>query len=143
MDTVEHKAIQHSDELPAWSAGARPAAPSFGWRGTLLATAIMVAFGLWLGDQPAPVAAVAKVAAVPPAAVAPAAAPPLVLAAPMPAVPVKAVLAPVVVARKKPAAPVKSRAGDRHHWVAVVSGPGRGMHCKHGELARECLARYR
>jgi len=131
------------------------------WGGTLTATALMVAFGLWLGDVPAP----PPVAALGPRPVPPAArpaprVPPLVLTTPS-AMPVAAPVVdaptvakrPVVAKRRvalasaKPPARVRARAlaasPPRTQFASIDSGEGQRIRCKHGELARECLARYR
>jgi hypothetical protein len=184
------------EALPSWlGPGAKPAPaghwgrPLYAWGGTLTATALMVAFGLWLGNEPAPLAQ--QIAATPSAPVAvpqaresvseSATVPPLVLlptpaqtTPPTPVAPVR--LAQHTVAKpkaqgkmgtvfRKPAvtaksrtttlaarAQVKPRAGATasplsQGWssrvAALDSGNGRRMRCKRGELARECLARYR
>lgn len=181
------------DELPLWLApGAEPAPanrlgrPLYAWGGTLTATALMVAFGLWLGNEPAPLAQ--QIAATP-SAPAPVPevrssgpVPPLVLLPPTTAAPsASTVPAPATIARhtaakskvqgragmvlRKPVvsakgrtttlaarAQVKPRAttmaspvGERwsNRVAAIDNGNTRRMRCKRGELARECLARYR
>jgi len=181
-------ASQHQlDELPGWlGPGAKAAPPGrvgrplYAWGGTLTATALMVAFGLWLGNEPAPLAE--QIAATPSApAPAPQArsgdvVPPLVLLPPAATAAVHAKSTPHAATRtkaqgraetvfRKPVvaakgrtktlaarAQVKPRAsaasapvGER--WsggiAAIDNGNTRRMRCKRGELARECLARYR
>lgn len=151
------------------------------WAGTLAATGLMVAFGLWLGGASAPSAEPAPALAAMPAQAAPilpavqtAPAPPLVLLPPegdsaadrVAAVPAPMVRAPqprnkvqgrVVLAKKSSAAPRKrstvlaarSGSGPRAstlatpRFTASMGGEAPRMRCKRGELARECLARYR
>ncbi|HEY0061959.1 MAG TPA: hypothetical protein VGC21_07545 [Telluria sp.] len=182
-DVAVPPALQHTDELPSWLApGANPAPPSrlsnpaVAWGSTLAATALMVAFGVWLGDvaqtePPAPLAATVPAPApalpepapgadVPPMVLVeqpPKVAP--VLSAPAP-VKVRALPAarPVVSAPKRQLASAGTRSGTRARtrtfdaspvtqWrkpmVAAASKVGRPIRCNHGELARECLARYR
>lgn len=175
MEPAEHPqqapAHVHTDELPPWLApGANPvppgplSKPAVAWGGTLTATALMVAFGLWLGDVPAPpsVAAVRKVPAAAPPLVADRPAPdvpPMVLAEPV-AAPAPAVRARPVAIIKRPAAasrrtvlasarPARTHARlmptslGSNRMASMDSGVGQRITCKHGELARECLARYR
>lgn len=181
-----------AEALPSWlGPGAEPAPvgrwgrPLYAWSGTLTATALMVAFGLWLGNDPAPL--VQQIAATPsaPAAVPEprqsSAVPPLVLlptpapsATSTPIAPARVsqhtvakpkaqgklgtvLRKPVVTAKSRTTtlaarAQVKPRAGATasplgQRWstrvAAMDSGNGSRMRCKRGELARECLARYR
>ncbi|SHG77835.1 hypothetical protein [Massilia sp. CF038] len=191
-DTLQHREVapeqaeppvlQHTDDLPSWLApDAQPVPPGplsnpvVTWSGTLLATALMVAFGLWLGDSqtPAPPATVASMPApaAPAVAVAQPAAPvtdvpPMVMVA-EPAVPAEVPPAPAAraipavqktsVPRRRVAAPggrTVARAKNRPQpitastaWrkpiMAAASKAGPAIRCQHGELVRECLARYR
>lgn len=191
-DTLQHREVapeqaeppvlQHTDDLPPWLApDAHPVPPGplshpvVAWSGTLLATALMVAFGLWLGDTqtPAPPATVVST----PAPAAPAVAvvqpaapvtdvPPMVMVA-EPAVPAKVAPAPsgrvvptvqktsaprrqlaapggrTVARAKNRAQPIIATTSWRKPVMAAASKAGPAIRCRHGELVRECLARYR
>jgi hypothetical protein len=82
--------------------------------------------------------------------------PPMVLVAPSGAEPAAPRLAatvnkPAIVKRRVASVrPVRVQArtlppafGERNRLASIDSGEGQRMRCKHGELARECLARYR
>jgi hypothetical protein len=131
----------------------------------------MVAFGLWLGEVPEPPPlAIARPAPGMPAAHPLNDVPPMVLlpAAATPAAAPAATPAPLASARPRVATVIKkpplikrrvvtasstparlqarTRApafGERNRFAAIDSGEGQRIRCKHGELARECLARYR
>lgn len=177
------------DQLPPWlRPGAVPVSrwgrPLYAWGATLTATALMVAFGLWIGDEQQPLPQ--RLAATPSAPSVPMSAPvlvpaargdgavpalvllpaaeagtrtaPAVLSQPAPAKPPQGRVVPLV---KKPVAAAKRRATlaaaraqpapragvTAPRWNSQLTGLGGGvaprMRCKRGELARECLARYR
>lgn len=184
-----HPSAAPVEDLPPWlQPGAatppeRPLTrPLYAWGGTLAATALMVAFGLWLGDEqeplaqqiaatpsaPAPVLEARNSGVVPPLVMLPAATPAAApAAAPLGQTNVRAeklkpqgravavVKKPVVAKRRttmlaataqgRPRASATS-AAPRERWsgnrIAALDNAPR-MRCKRGELARECLARYR